>query len=115
MVLALVGVFGMTAYSVSRRTPEIGVRLAFGARPGQVVGTMLRDAALPIVLGAAIGVGGAIATTRAIESFLFATKPTDPLTLAAVAITLAVGGTIAALVPAMRAAKVDPATCLRAD
>jgi predicted permease len=115
MALALVGVFGMTAFSVTRRTAEIGVRMAFGARPGQVVGTMMRDAALPIVVGTVLGVGGALAATRVIESFLFATTPTDPVTLAAVAVTLAAAGCLAALVPAMRAAKVDPATSLRAD
>lgn len=115
MALALVGVFGMTAYSVTRRTSEIGVRMAFGARPGQVVGTMMRDSAIPIVIGTVIGVGGALAATRVIESFLFATAPRDPMTLAAVATTLAVAGCLAALVPAMRAAKVDPATSLRAD
>lgn len=115
MALALVGVFGMTAYSVTRRTSEIGVRIAFGARPGQVVGTIMRDSAIPIAIGTVVGVGGALAATRVVESFLFATTPTDPLTLAAVAFTLAAAGCLAALVPAMRAAKVDPATSLRAD
>jgi len=115
MVLALVGVFGMTAYSVTRRTSEIGVRLAFGARPAQVVGTMMRDSAVPIAIGTALGVGGALAATRVIKSFLFETEPTDPVTLAAVAAALAAAGCLAALVPALRAAKVDPATSLRAD
>jgi putative ABC transport system permease protein len=115
LALALVGVFGMTAYSVTRRTSEIGVRMAFGARPDQVVRTMLRDAAVPIVIGTVLGVGGALAATRVIESFLFETAPRDPLTLAAVATTLAVSGCLAALLPALRAAKVDPATSLRAD
>jgi ABC-type antimicrobial peptide transport system permease subunit len=115
MALALVGVFGMTAYSVTRRTSEIGVRMAFGARPGQVVGTMMGDAAVPIAIGTVLGVGGALAATRVIETFLFATAPRDPLTLTAVAVTLAVAGCLAAFVPAMRAAKVDPASSLRAD
>ena len=115
MALALVGVFGMTAFSVARRTSEIGVRMAFGARPDQVVRTMMRDAAIPIAIGTVLGIGGALAATRVIESFLFATAPTDPVTLAAVAVTLAAAGCLAALVPAMRAAKVDPATSLRAD
>lgn len=76
LMLALVGVFGMTAYAVERRTSEIGVRMAFGARPGQVVATMLRDAAVPIAIGALLGLGGAVLTTRVIESFLFETTPT---------------------------------------
>ena len=115
LALALVGVFGMTAYSVARRTGEIGVRLAFGARPGQVVGTMVRDSAAPIAIGTVVGVGGALFATKVIKSFLFATEPTDPATLTVVAAILAVTGCAAALVPALRAAKVDPVTSLRAE
>ena len=115
LVLALVGVFGMTAYSVTRRTAEIGVRMAFGARPRQVVQAMVRDSALPIAIGTVLGVGGAVLATGVISSFLFATAPTDPMTLALVAITLATTGGLAAVVPAMRAAKVDPASSLRAE
>jgi putative ABC transport system permease protein len=115
LVLALVGVFGTTAYAVTRRTAEIGLRLAVGARPAQVVRTIIRDSAAPIVVGTAIGLAGAAAATRAIESFLFQTSPTDPVTLAAVAIVLIVAGTVAALVPALRAATIDPATTLRTE
>lgn len=115
LVLALVGVFGMTAYAVNRRTAEIGVRLAFGARPAQVVGTMLRDSAVPIAVGTVAGVGASMLATRSIESFLFETPPTDPLTLAAVAALLAGAGCLAALIPAIRAARVDPALTLRAE
>jgi predicted permease len=115
LTLALVGVFGMTAYAVSRRTAEIGVRMAFGARPAQVVRTILRDTAVPIVIGTLLGLGGSILATRVIESFLFETAPNDPATLAGVAVTLATVGCLAALVPALRAAKVDPASSLRAE
>ena len=115
LILALVGVFGMTAYAVARRTPEIGVRLAFGARPRQVVGTMLRESAWPILLGTVVGVGGALLATRVIETFLFQTSPTDPMTLAAVAGLLAAVGCLAAIVPALRAATVDPSSSLRAE
>ena len=115
LTLALIGVFGMTSYAVTRRTPEIGIRMAFGARPGLVVGTIVRDSALPIVIGLAFGVGGALLATRAIESFLFQTTRNDPITLAAVAAALALTGFTAALVPALRAAKVDPATSLRTE
>lgn len=115
LTLALVGVFGMTAYAVTRRTAEIGVRMAFGASPGQVVRTMLGDSALPIVIGTLLGVVGAVASARVIQSFLFDIAPTDRLTLTAVAATLAVSGCLAALLPAMRAAKVDPASSLRTE
>jgi predicted permease len=115
LVLALVGVFGMTAYAVARRTREIGVRLAFGARPGQVVRTMLRDSVWPIAIGTVAGIGGAMLATRVIESFLYETTPTDPATFAGVAAALAATGCLAALVPALRAARVDPASTLRTE
>ena len=115
LTLALVGVFGMTAYAVARRTSEIGVRMAFGARAGQVAATMLRDAAMPVAAGTIAGIGGALLATRAIESFLFETAPTDPVTLAAVAATLVVTGCLAALVPSLRSARVDPALTLRTE
>jgi predicted permease len=115
LTLALVGVFGVTGYSVARRTPEIGVRLAFGARPAQVVRTMMRDAVAPIAIGTAVGIAGALLSTRLIESFLFSTEPNDPATLASVAVTLVITGCLAALAPAMRAARVDPMTSLRAE
>jgi putative ABC transport system permease protein len=115
LVLALVGVFGMTAYAVARRTAEIGVRMAFGARPGQVVRTILRDSAVPIAIGTVAGVGGAALASRIVESFLFETAPRDPVTLAAVALTLACTGCLAALVPALRGARVDPVSSLRAE
>lgn len=105
----------MTAYSVARRTAEIGVRMAFGARPGQVVATMVRDAAWPVGLGTIVGVTGAVFATTVIESFLFETSPTDPSTLAGVAVVLVVTGCLAATVPALRAARVDPATSLRTE
>ena len=115
LALALVGVFGMTAYAVARRTLEIGVRMAFGARPGQVVAAMVRDSAVPIVLGTLAGLGGAVAATRVIASFLFETEPTDPATLAAVAVALTTAGCLAAWLPARRAARVDPVATLRAE
>ncbi len=115
LALALVGVFGMTAYAVTRRTAEIGVRMAFGASPGRVVRTMLRDSVLAIALGTAIGIAAAMASARVIQSFLFDTAPTDRGTLAVVAITLALSGCLAALLPAMRAARVDPASSLRTE
>jgi len=115
LVLALVGVFGMTAFAVARRAREIGVRMVFGARPAQVVGRVLRDAALPIVIGTAVGLGGAALTTRVIQSFLFETDPVDPLTFITVAVVLILTGFLAAWIPARRAARVDPVTALRTE
>jgi putative ABC transport system permease protein len=115
LLLALVGIFGLTAYSVARRTPEIGVRMAFGARPGQIVGRMVRDASVPIVIGTMLGLGGSLLATRVIKSFLFETAPTDPATLATVTIVLATAACLAAFIPSRRAAEVDPAISLRAE
>jgi macrolide transport system ATP-binding/permease protein len=115
LVLALVGIFGMTAYTVSRRTSEIGIRMAFGALPAQVVTTIVRDSAIPIGVGTMLGLGGAALATRVIESFLFQTRPIEVATFAAVALVLIVTGCLAALLPAMHAARVDPVATLRAE
>ena len=115
LVLAIVGVFGMTAYSVARRTQEIGVRMAFGARPGAMVWRMVRDSAIPIAIGTLIGLGGAALATRLIASFLFQTEPIEPVTFSIVAALLVVAGCVAAWIPARRAARIDPVLALRAD
>lgn len=115
LLLALVGVVGMTMYAVTRRTTEIGVRMAFGARPADVVGTIVRDAAWPLAIGVAAGIGGAAMTSRVIQSFLFETEPNDPLTLFVVAIALIASGAVAAVMPALRAVRIDPVTCLRTE
>jgi ABC-type antimicrobial peptide transport system permease subunit len=115
LLLALVGVLGMTSYAVARRTREIGLRMAFGALPAQVVRTMVRDAVVPIALGVAAGAAVAYLSTGLIKSFLFRTTPTDPATLVTVASTLASAALLAAWLPARRAARVDPVSALRAD
>ena len=115
LLLTLVGIFSMTAYAVARRTREIGVRIAFGARPAQVVGVMIADAIKPVILGLAVGLAGAYYATRIIRSFLFQTTPHDPPTLLAVVALLALAACLAAWLPARRAATVDPVTALRAD
>ena len=115
LVLTLVGVFGMTAYAVARRTQEIGVRLVFGARPGEIVRRMVRDSAIPVVIGTLVGLAGAVLATRVIATFLFQTDPIDPATFAAVAGLLVATGSLAAWLPARRAARVDPVTALRQE
>ena len=114
-LLTLVGIFSMTAYAVARRTREIGVRMAFGARPLQVVGVMIRDAVWPVMFGLAAGLAGTYYATRIITSFLFETEPHDPVTLVAVVALLAGAAGLAAWLPARRAASVDPVAALRAE
>jgi ABC-type antimicrobial peptide transport system permease subunit len=115
LVLTLVGIFSMTAYAVARRTREIGVRVAFGARPWQVVGVMIRDAAWPVALGLIAGLAGTYYATGMIRSFLFQTTPHDPATLTAVVVVLGAAACLAAWLPARRAATVDPLSALRAE
>jgi putative ABC transport system permease protein len=115
LLLTVVGIFSMTAYAVARRTREIGVRVAFGARPAQVVGVMVRDAVWPVVFGLAAGLAGTYYATRVISSFLFETPPHDPTTLVVVVALLGLAASLAAWLPARRAALVDPVSALRAE
>jgi predicted lysophospholipase L1 biosynthesis ABC-type transport system permease subunit len=115
LVLTLVGIFGMTAYAVARRTQEIGVRVALGATPVDVLTMMLTDVAKPVAIGIVIGLAGAAFATRVIASFLFETTPTDPPTFAMVAVTIAIAALLAAWVPSRRAVRVDPVTALRVE
>jgi putative ABC transport system permease protein len=115
LTLTLVGIFSMTAYAVARRTREIGVRVAFGARPNQVVRAMIRDAVWPVASGLVAGLACTYYATRIIRSFLFETAPHDPPTLAAVVVLLAIAACLAAWLPARRAAAIDPAIALRAE
>jgi hypothetical protein len=115
LLLTLVGIFSTTAYAVARRTREIGVRVAFGARPAQVVTVMIRDAIWPVVFGLGAGLASTYYTARMISSFLFQTPPDDPMTLAAAVISLGLAAIFAAWVPARRAATVDPVVALRAE
>jgi predicted permease len=115
LLLTLVGIFSMTAYAVARRTREIGVRVAFGARPTQVVGTMVRDAVWPVALGLIAGLAGAYYATRVVTRFLFQTTPHDPTTLLAAVAVLGAAACVAAWLPARRAASVDPVLALRSE
>src|SRR3954468_6470785 len=115
VLLAAIGVYGVLAYLVSQRTQEIGVRLAIGATPGDVVRLFVREGAGLIVLGVVCGLAGALAVTRALSTLLFGVTTTDPITFAAVAIALAVVALLASYLPARRAARVDPMAALRTD
>ena len=116
LLLTLVGIFSMTAYAVARRTREIGVRVAFGARPAQVVGVMIRDAVWPVAFGLVAGLAGTYYATRVITSFLFQTAPHDPLDARlASSCCSPPPACLAAWLPARRAASIDPVAALRAD
>jgi putative ABC transport system permease protein len=115
ILLASVGIFGLTAYAVSRRTREIGVRVALGATPMLVLGGVMRDFVPAIVGGIGLGLFAAWAASRAIEQFLFGVTKYDPITLAAVSLALLVLGLAASYLPARRALRVDPVVALRAE
>jgi putative ABC transport system permease protein len=115
LALAVVGVYGVVAYSVAQRTREIGVRLALGAQPSRIVRGVLRHGLTLAVLGIAIGLAGAYALARFIAAILYGTEPTDVVTYGAVALTLAACAAGASLAPARRAARVDPVAALRYD
>jgi len=115
VILAGIGIYGVLAYVVSQRTREIGVRLAVGASPRDVVRLIVREGALLSIVGLAAGGIGAVAATRVLASLLFGVTSTDPATFVAVAIGLAAIALAASYVPARRAARVDPMLALRTD
>jgi predicted permease len=115
LVLAVVGTYGVTAYSVSARTPELGVRIALGATTRDILSLVVGRSAIVSALGIGAGLLGALLSSRAIRGMLYGTSPTDALTFAVVAGILLVSSLLAALVPARRATLVDPVEVLRRD
>ena len=113
LVLAAVGIFGVMAYVVSRRTQEIGVRMALGASRGNVLGMVLSEGLRVVLVGVTVGLVAAFSLTRLIKSWLFAVQPADPLTFIGVALTVIAVAALACYVPARRATKVDPMIALR--
>jgi putative ABC transport system permease protein len=115
LVLALAGVYGVMAYSVSQRTQEMGIRIALGAQYRDVVSMVMRQGALLALLGVVLGVVIALGVTRTLAFFLYGVSPFDPLTFAAAALVLLVAGVVATFFPARRATLVDPIIALRAE
>ena len=115
LILAAVGVYGVLSYAVSRRTHEIGVRLALGAAPTSVVKMVVREGMTVALTGAAFGVVGALLLTRSMSSFLYGVKPSDPITFVGVSLVLVGAALVATYLPARHAARTDPLRALRGD
>jgi predicted permease len=113
LVLACVGLYGLLSYEVSRRTREIGIRMALGAHPGSVLKLVLRQGIVLAIAGAAVGIGVALGVTRYLTSMLYDVHANDPLTMIAVAALLTVVALTACYIPARRAMRVDPMVALR--
>jgi predicted permease len=115
LLLACLGIYGTLSYSVARRTPEIGLRMALGAGRSNVVVLVLRESAAPVLLGAIIGVATAAAATRVIHSMLFGIAHDDVATVIVALLILIASACAAALIPSMRASRVEPTHALRCD
>ena len=115
LVLAATGVYGIMAYAVSRRTREIGIRMALGARPGQVIGVVLSHTAILLAAGMAVGLALALTAGRFVSQILYGISPADPLTYAAAIGLMALVAFAACVVPVRRAITVDPVTALRTE
>jgi predicted permease len=115
LVLAAIGVYGVVAYSVAQRTREIGIRMAIGARPGDVLRMIVQQGMVMAGVGLAVGLVGAFAATRLLESLLYEVSATDVGTYTVVSVLLALVVFVACVVPAWRAAKVDPVRALKCD
>jgi len=113
LLLAVAGIYGVMAYSVARRTHEMGVRIALGASAPDVLRLVLSQAMLTTVVGVMIGIAGSFVLTRAMQSLLFGVSATDPVTIAGVALLLGSAALLASYIPARRATKVDPMVALR--
>jgi predicted permease len=113
LLLACIGLYGVMSYEVARRTNEIGIRMALGAGASRIVGLVLGESLRRVVLGVVLGLGGALAAARWIESLLFGLSPRDPLTLGLATLALLTVAAVAGYLPARRAAQVDPLVALR--
>jgi ABC-type antimicrobial peptide transport system permease subunit len=115
LLLATIGLYGVMSYNVARRRGEIGIRMALGAEQARVLRMVLREVAILITIGLAVGLGAALATTRFVASFLYGIKPNDPWTLFLGAAVLALAAAMAGFLPARRASHLDPMAALREE
>ena len=115
LLMAAIGVFGVTSYSVSQRTHELGVRMALGANPSSVLALVVRQEMGACLIGIVAGVIGAVLLSSLLDSLLFGVAPRDTMTLSAAAGVLLIVTAIACLIPARRATRVDPVTALRLE
>jgi ABC-type antimicrobial peptide transport system permease subunit len=115
LLLAAVGIYGLMSYAVEQRTQEIGIRMALGAGRAQMMKMILGQGMRLVIVGIVIGLGAAFGLTRLLAGLLFGVKAGDPLTFAAVAITLSAVALFAAFVPAHRATRIDPILALRQE
>jgi len=115
LVLAVVGVYGVKAYAVARRTREIGIRMAIGAQAGDVFALIMKQGALQTLLAVAAGLLLSLAVGQLLAKMLYQVNPADPLALAAATLLLSAAALSACYIPARRATRIDPITALRAE
>ncbi len=115
LLLALAGIYGVQAYSVTQRTAEIGVRVALGATPKRVLGLIISSGMRQALLGMGIGLVGALGLSRLMSSLLFGIAPSDPATYVGVAFLLAAAALVSCYIPPRRALRVDPVSALRQE
>ena len=113
LILACIGLYGVMAHGVARRTNEIGIRMALGAKGGNIAWMVLRETLMLVIAGLALGVPAGMLSTRLISTQLFGLSPTDPLTLISAGVVLTIVALLAGYIPARRASRVDPLTALR--
>jgi len=115
LVLGAIGIYGVAAYAVTRRTREIGVRMALGARRRDVMAMVMQQSSRLAAIGLAGGLGGALVTGRLAAGLLYGVRPTDPVVLVAVGIVLGIVALVASAIPARRASRIDPVIAMRVE
>jgi putative ABC transport system permease protein len=115
LLIATIGIYGVLAYSVNQRTREIGLRMALGATPGSVLQLIVGQGMKVVVVGVVIGLAGGLALGRAVSSLVFGVPVHDPVTFSLVAVVLTAVALAACIIPAQRAARVDPMVALREE